>query len=219
MLGVHPMLGRVFEASDDGLNAPGIAVLSDRLWRSYFHADQKLIGAPIELQGRAFTVVGVLPADFKLVPWADLWLPEGQAGDEIANPVRHGFGAVARLKPGVSLRQAQTRLESIAQRLAREHPKTSKGFGLTVCGLQEDLAGNLRPALLVMLGAVTLVLLIACVNVANLLLSRAAGRKREIAIRIALGAGRWRVVRDSLAESVRLSLAGARRGCWWPMRD
>ena len=212
MLGVQPILGRAFGASDDGLNAPRIALLSDRLWRTYFHADPKLIGAPIQLQGRAFTVVGVLPADFKLVPWADLWLPEGQAGDEIANPVRHGFGAVARLKPGVSQQQAQARLESIAQRLAREHPKTSKGFGLTVRGLQEDLAGNLRSALLVMLGAVTLVLLIACVNVANLLLSRAAGRKREIAIRIALGAGRWRVVRDSLAESVRLSLAGGAAG-------
>ena len=212
MLGVHAILGRAFEASDDGLNAPRIALLSDRLWRTYFHADPKLIGAPIQLQGRAFTVVGVLPADFKLVPWADLWLPEGQAGDEIANPVRHGFGAVARLKPGVSHQQVQARLESIAQRLAREHPKTSKGFGLTVRGLQEDLAGNLRPALLVMLGAVTLVLLIACVNVANLLLSRAAARKREIAIRIALGAGRWRVVRDSLAESVRLSLAGGAAG-------
>ena len=212
MLGVHPILGRIFEASDDGLNAPRIALLSNRLWRDYFNADPKLIGAPIQLQGRAFTVAGVLPSDFKLPSWADLWLPQGQAGDEITNPVRHGFGVVARLKPGVSEQQAEARLESIAQRLAREHPKTSKGFGLTVQGLQQDLAGNLRPALLVLLGAVTFVLLIACVNVANLLLSRAAGRKREIAIRIALGAGRWRVVRDSLAESIRLSLAGGAAG-------
>jgi putative ABC transport system permease protein len=106
----------------------------------------------------------------------------------------------------------QARLDSIGQRLAREHPKTSKNFGLTVRGLQQDLAGNLRPALLVLLGAVSIVLLIACVNVANLLLSRAATRRREVAIRIALGAGRWRIVRDSLGESIRLSLAGGGAG-------
>jgi putative ABC transport system permease protein len=187
-------------------------LLSDRLWRDYFNADPKLIGAPIQLQGRAFTVAGVLPGNFNLPSFADLWLPEGMAGDEITNPLRHGFGVIARLKPNVSQRQAQARLDAIGQRLAREHPKTSKNFGLTVRGLQEDLAGNVRPALLVLLGAVTFVLLIACVNVANLLLSRAATRQREFAIRIALGAGRWRIVRDSLAESIRLSLAGGIAG-------
>jgi predicted permease len=212
MLGVRALLGRTFEAQDDGLNAPRIALLSHRLWRDYFNADPKLIGAPIQLQGRAFTVVGVLPSDFALPSWADLWFPEGMAGDEIANPLRHGFGVIARLKPNVSPRQAQARLDSIGQRIVREHPKTSKGFGLTIGGLQEDLAGNLRPALLVLLGAVTFVLLIACVNVANLLLSRAATRRREMAIRIALGAGRWRILRDSLVESIRLSLAGGVAG-------
>ncbi len=211
-LGVHPLLGRTFEPADDAPNAPPIALLSHRLWRDYFNADPTLIGAPIQLNGRAITVIGVLPSDFRLPSWADLWLPQGQAGDEISNPVRHGFGVIARLKPGVSERQAQARLESIAQRLAREHPKTSKGFGLNITGLQRDLAGNLRPALLVLLGAVTFVLLIACVNVANLLLSRAATRRREIAIRVALGAGRWRIIRGSLAESMRLSLAGGAAG-------
>ncbi|HLK20937.1 MAG TPA: ABC transporter permease, partial [Bryobacteraceae bacterium] len=205
MLGVHPILGRTFEAQDDGPDAPRIALLSYKLWQDYFKADPQLIGKPIQLQSRAFLVAGVLPADFKLVPWADLWLAEGQAGDEITNPLRHGFGVIARLKPGVSARQAEARLASISQRLAREHPKTSKGFGITLRSLQEDLTGNLRPALLVLLGAVSFVLLIACVNVANLSLTRAAGRRREVAIRIALGASRWRIVRGSLAESMRLS--------------
>jgi putative ABC transport system permease protein len=212
MLGVHAILGRTFEPQDDGPNAPFIVLLSNRLWRDYFKADPNLIGAPIQLQGRAFTVAGVLPSNFNLPSFADLWLPEGMAGDEISNPLRHGFGVIARLKPNISAPQAKARLDAIGQRLAREHPKTSRNFGLTIHGLQQDLAGNVRPALLVLLGAVTFVLLIACVNVANLLLSRAATRQREFAIRIALGAGRWRIVRDSLAESMRLSLAGGLAG-------
>ena len=107
MLGVHPILGRSFETSDDGPNPPRIALLSFKLWRDYFHADPQLIGKPIQLQSRAFIVAGVLPADFKLLPWADLWLPEGQAGDEITNPLRHGFAVIARLKPDISSRQAR----------------------------------------------------------------------------------------------------------------
>jgi predicted permease len=212
MLGVHAILGRTFQPQDDGPNAPFIVLLSNRLWRDYFNADPTLIGAPIQLQGRAFTVAGVLPSNFNLPSFADLWLPEGMAGDEITNPVRHGFGVIARLNPNASPRQAKARLDAIGQRLARDHPKTSKNFGLTIRGLHDDLAGNIRPALLVLLGAVTFVLLIACVNVANLLLSRAATRQREFAIRIALGAGRWRIVRDTLAESIRLSLAGGIAG-------
>ncbi|HEV2688219.1 MAG TPA: ABC transporter permease, partial [Bryobacteraceae bacterium] len=212
MLGVKPMLGRVFEPADDSRNAPAIAILGNRLWREYFQADPKLIGAPIQLNGQAFTVIGVLPPDFRLPAWADLWLPQGHAGDEISNPVRHSFAVIARLKPNVSLRQAASRLESIAQRLQREHPKTSTGFGVTVAGLQQDIAGDIRPALLALLGSVTVVLLIACVNVANLLLSRAATRRREMAIRIALGAGRSRIVRQSLWESMRLSFAGGVAG-------
>jgi predicted permease len=212
ILGVRPVLGRPFEAADDAPNAAPIALLSHRLWLEYFNGNPNVVGTPIQLNGQAFTVVGVLPPDFRLPNFADLWLPQSQAGDEISNPVRHGFGVIARLRPNVSIQQARVRLESIAQRLERDHPATSKGFGVTIGGLQEDLAGNLRPALLMLLGAVALVLLIACVNVANLMLSRAATRRREYAIRIALGAGRWRVVRQSLAESIQLSLAGGAAG-------
>ena len=212
ILGVHPVLGRAFEAPDDAPNAAPIALLSHRLWLEYFNGNPNLVGAPVQLNGQAFTVVGVLPPDFRLPAFADLWLPQSQAGDEISNPVRHGFGVIARLRPNVSIQQARVRLDSIAERLQRDHPATSKGFGVTIAGLQEDLAGNLRPALLMLLGAVALVLLIACVNVANLMLSRAATRRREYAIRIALGAGRWRVMRQSLAESIQLSLAGGAAG-------
>ena len=206
------MLGRAFQAADDAVNAAPIALLSHRLWLEYFNGNPNLIGAPIQLNGQAFTVVGVLPPGFRLPAWADLWLPQGQAGDEITNPVRHGFGVIARLRPTVSIRQARARVESIAQRMEREHPTTSKGFGVTIAGLQEDLAGNVRPALLALLSAVAVVLLIACVNVANLMLSRAATRRREFAIRMALGAGRWRVMRQSLGESIQLSLAGGAAG-------
>jgi putative ABC transport system permease protein len=212
ILGIRPVLGRVFGPGDDGPNGPATVLLGQRLWSEYFGANPNVVGSPIQLNGQAFTVAGVLPADFHLPSFADLWLPEGQAADEITNPVRHGFGVIARLKHGVSEHQAAARLDSIAQRLERERPRTSKNFRPLMSSLRQDQVGNLRPALIALFGAVTLVLLIACVNVANLLLSRAATRRRETAIRIALGASRWRIVRESLSDSIRLSLAGGAAG-------
>src|ERR1700692_4600110 len=117
ILGVRPLLGRAFEAADDAPNAAPIALLSHRLWLDYFNGNPNLIGAPIQLNGPAFPVLGVLPANFPLPAFADLWLPQAQAGDEISNPVRHGFGVIARLRPKVFLRQGRVRLESISPAL------------------------------------------------------------------------------------------------------
>ncbi len=221
-LGVQPAAGRFFADTDDRPGAAPVAILSYRLWREQFAGDPNIIGAPIQLapmvgsaaslKGQAFTVLGVLPPGFRLASWADVWMPESQAADEAVNPVRHSSGVIARLKPGVDLRRVSSRLDAIGQRLERDHPSTSRGFRFIAADLQKDLAGNLRPALLVLMGAVTLVLLIACVNVANLLLARSTARRHEMAVRIALGAGRRRILRDSLAESLQLSIAGAAAG-------
>ena len=207
-LGVHTAAGRAFTVKED----PHSVLLSDKLWRTRFGADRNILGKPIRLNDEAFTVVGIMPADFAMPDWADAWVSPGQLNDELTNPVRHAAGFIARLRPGVTEGQARVQLESIAKRLAAEHPKTSHGFGMKLAGLQQDLTANVRPSLLMILGAVALVLLIACGNVANLLLARASGRTREFAIRSALGAGAGRIVRQLLTESLVLSLLGGLAG-------
>jgi len=209
MLRIAPMLGRGFTAAED----PRSMLLSDRLWRRQFHEDQGIVGRTVDFNGATFTVVGVMPAEAQLPDWADLWLPPGPLlGDELTNPVRHALGFVARLRPGISQEQARARLTTIAARLAAEHRTTSTGWGIRVSGLQEDLTGNVRPVLILLLGAASLLLLIACANVASLLLARASSRAKEIAIRAAVGANGARIAQQLVTESLVLALAGGAGG-------
>ncbi len=209
VLGVTAAMGQSFSDRE----SPTSAIISDQLWRTRFHSDPEIAGKSIHLSDHVFTIIGVMPAHFKLPDFADVWLPPGPLmGDELTNPIRHPAGFIGRLRAGVSNKEAAARLETLSRRLAAEHPKTSTGWGMRVYNLQEDLTASVRPALLVLLGAVALVLLIACGNVANLLLARASGRAREIAVRSAIGAGAWRIARQLLTESLVLSVAGGALG-------
>jgi predicted permease len=209
VIGVSPALGSAFGSKV----SPNSALLSDRLWRKSFGGDPGIAGRTIRLGGNGFTVTGVMPAGFNLPEWADLWLPPGPLmGDELTNPVRHAAAFIGRLKPGASARQAMSRLQSLSSRLAAENPKTSTGWGMRVSNLQDDLTAAIRMPLLLLMGAVVLVLLIACANIANLMLARTATRAKEIAVRAALGASPWRIARQLLAESLLLSLAGGALG-------
>ncbi|HWZ32201.1 MAG TPA: ABC transporter permease [Bryobacteraceae bacterium] len=209
LLGVVPSRGRAFR---DG-ETPDSILIGQRLWMTRFGGDPQIIGKSVRLNDQSFTIAGVMPADFKFPEFADVWLPPGPLlGDELTNPVRHAVAFLGRLRTGATTQQAAARLETLSMRLAAEHPKTSTGWGMRVYNLQDDLTASVRPALLMLLGAVSLVLLIACGNVANLLLARASGRAKEIAVRSALGAGAWRISRQLLTESVVLSAAGGALG-------
>jgi predicted permease len=201
MLGVAPALG--------GSAGDGEALISDQLWRARFGADPGVIGRPIRLSDTVYTIAGVMPPNFRFPDWAEVWLPPAPAmGDEATNPVRHAMGFVGRLRPDVTRERAAAQLDTVAQQLAVDNPKTSAGWSLHAAGLQDDLTAKIRPTLLILLGAVALVLLIACSNVANLLLARATGRTKEIAVRCALGASAGRIARQLITESVVLGALG-----------
>ncbi|HEX6631901.1 MAG TPA: ABC transporter permease, partial [Gemmatimonadaceae bacterium] len=212
-LGVTPRLGRAFTVEEDSPGGARAVILSDALWRRRFSADPKIVGQSITLNDEPYTVVGVAPATMRLPSVeTEIWIPMAFSAQEAANRGNHSMGVVARLKPGVTLEQARTEMASIAQRIAAAYPAEQTGFTTAVRPLADDIVGDARTPLLVLAGAVGFVLLICCANVANLMLARAAGRQKEIAIRSAIGAGRRHIVRQLLAESVVLAALGGACG-------
>ena len=214
ILGVEPILGRTFLPQEDTLQGEPVALLSYDLWQSRFGGSRSVLGKAIQLDGQSYTVIGVMPAGFRPVftPNAQVWCAMRRLPNPANRSRSHMLWVVARLKPDVSLERAGSDMSTIARRLERQYPKTNTGLGVTLIQLHEQVVGNVRPALLVLLGAVGCVLLIACANVANLLLARAAEREKEIAIRSALGAHKGRLVRQVLIENLPIAFLGAAVG-------
>ena len=209
LLGVQPQLGRAFLTEEDQPDANHVVIMSHGLWQRRFGADPAIIGKPINLNGKSFTVVGVMPGGFEFPTRTDqLWIPIAFDTTEAKQRGNHYLDVIARMKSGISLQQVQAEMTTIAARLQQQYPETNTSIGAVVTPLHEHVVGDIRPALLIMLGAVAFVLLIACANVANLLLARAAVRQKEIALRLALGASRSRMTRQFLTESVLLSALG-----------
>ncbi|HKQ86464.1 MAG TPA: ABC transporter permease [Candidatus Acidoferrales bacterium] len=219
ILGVKPVVGRSFVPQEDQIGAAPVVLISEGLWKRKFAASPTAVGKALSLNGTAYTIVGVIPGDFHYTSGnfhlnTDVFVPIGQWDAPLFRDRRTGMGmdAVGRLAPGVTLAQARADMDGIAHNLATAYPDVDKDSGIAMLPLREDIVGNIRPFLLVLLAAVGFVLLIACANVANLLLVRATGRAREFAIRAALGAAQTRVIRQLLTESVLLSLVGGALG-------
>jgi predicted permease len=212
ILRVQPVLGRTFSPEEDRPGQGHVVILGHTLWRDHFAADPGIVGRNVLLDGQTYTVVGVMPPKFKFPDWAELWVPLAWSNEKRAVRGNHNYMVIGRLKPEAAVQQAKTDLGAISARLEQQYPEDDKGWGATVLPLREQIVGDVRPALLVLLGAVAFVLLIACANVANLVLAKTLARKKEIAIRTSLGASRAAVLRQILAETLLFSLAGGALG-------
>jgi predicted permease len=212
MMGIGPLAGRgILPAEYKGREH--VALIGENLWRRKFGGDRSIVGKPIRLEGDAFTIVGIVPERNAFPVWADLWMPLSLLEPQLqTNRQFHPLEVVARLRPGVSEASAEAELQTIARRLAQDYPRTNKTVGAAVIPLAEHVSGSARPALLVAWAAVGLILLIACVNVAHLLLARGATRKKEAAVRAALGATRGQLIRLFLVESVSIAVLGGALG-------
>src|SRR5215472_15203307 len=222
-LGVAPSLGREFSPQEDRHSAAPVVIISNRLWRNRLGASPQALGKSLDLSGTDYVIVGILPPRFRFLDEADVYLPLGQYNPLLleARGSHAGMVAVARLNPGASVAQAQSEMSSIQDHLDQLYPDADRGTGADVEPLKQIIVQDVRGTLLLLLGAVGLVVLIMCANVANLCLARSAAREREFAVRAALGASRARVMRQLLTESLLLSLAGGALGvllAFWSMR-
>lgn len=211
-LGAQPIAGRWFAADEDQLGRNHQVILSHRLWQSRFGGDAGVVGRTIRLDGNPYTVVGVMGPSFAFPRWAQAWTPMGWTEKERAMRSGHNCQVVARLGAGTDVEKAQAEMNTISRNLERQYPDDNKGWGAVVVPLIEQMVGDVRTSLLVLLGAVAFVLLVACANVANLVLARTLARRREMAVRLALGAGPARIVRHVLTETTILAIAGGALG-------
>jgi putative ABC transport system permease protein len=218
VLRARPMLGRTFAPEENETGHGQVVVLSQPFWQTHFASDPNIVGQTISLNSQSYTVVGVMPARFTFPTSSDpksqpqLWTPLAWTDEERTVRGDHNYNVIARLQPGSDVKQTQAEMNTISSRLEQQYPADDKGWGAIVVPLRDELVGNVRPALLILLGAVAFVLLIACANVANLILVKVLARKKEIAIRTALGASSVRVLRQVLSETLMLSLAGGALG-------
>jgi putative ABC transport system permease protein len=212
VLGAQPILGRTLRPEEDVRGQHRVVVLSERLWMRRFGGDRTILGRTLSLNSEPYTVVGVMGSTFRLPEFAELWTPIAWTDQERAVRNNHNCMVIARLRGGVDLQTAQTEMSTISRRLEQQYPEDDKDWGAVVIPLHRDLVADIRPSLLVLLGAVAFVLLIACANVANLVLARTLGRRKEIGVRLALGASGGRVLRQILCETAVLGIAGGAIG-------